>query len=114
MEEIELKLIAGPSFESADLEERLKTVGSIVETQAFEQCDTYLDTEQSELVALGLSARVRDKSSGQAVEVKPVPIDAGLVMRRSELRAPVSKKGDPGRTLRKLLARMLGLSLIHI
>lgn len=111
MEEIELKLIAGPSFQSSDLEERLKTVGSIAETQAFEQCDTYLDTEQAELVALGLSARVRKKSSGQAVEVKPVPIDAGLVMRRSELRAPVSKKGDPGRTLRKLLARMLGIAL---
>ncbi len=111
MEEIELKLIAGPAFDPADLERCLKSAGSIVETQAFEQHDTYLDTPDAELVGLGLSARVRHKSQGQSVEVKPVPIEAGLVMRRAELRAPVSKKGDPGRTLRKLLAKVLGVAL---
>lgn len=111
MEEIELKLIAGASFDASSLEAKLSTAGKLVRTESFEQQDTYLDTPTAELVALGLSARVRAKGSGQSVDVKPVPIEASLVMRRSELQAPVTKKGTPGRTLRKLLARMLGVAL---
>ncbi|MEM6293597.1 MAG: CHAD domain-containing protein [Myxococcota bacterium] len=111
MEEVELKLIAGPSFDPAALQERLASIGTIAASKSFKQRDDYLDTPAAELVTLGLSARVRSKEKGQTVDVKPVPIAADLVMRRSELSAPVSKKGDPGRTLRKLLARMLGVAL---
>lgn len=111
MEEVELKLIAGPSFDAAALQQKLGSVGTLVKTEAFEQRDTYLDTPAAELVTLGLSARVRSKKSGKTVDVKPVPIISDLVMRRSEFSAPVSKKGDPGRTLRKLLAKMLGVAL---
>lgn len=111
VEEVELKLIAGPSFDPDALLERLVAVGTLVDTESIEQRDTYLDTSGAELVSMGLSARVRAKSSGRQVDVKPVPIESGLVMRRSEFTAPVSKKGDPGRTLRKLLAKMLGVAL---
>ncbi len=111
MQEVELKLIAGPSFDPAALQERLASIGTIADTKSFQQRDDYLDTPTAELVTLGLSARVRSKEKGQSVDVKPVPIVSELVMRRSELSAPVSKKGDPGRTLRKLLARMLGVAL---
>lgn len=111
MQEVELKLIAGPSFDPEELTKRLAGVGTVVDTESIEQRDTYLDTRAAELVAMGLSARVRAKSSGRQVDVKPVPIEAGLVMRRSEFSAPVSKKGEPGRTLRKLLAKMLGVAL---
>ncbi len=111
MEEVELKLIAGPSFDAAALQQKLGTVGTLVKTEAFEQRDTYLDTPAAELVALGLSARVRSKKSGKTVDIKPVPIISDLVMRRSEFSAPVSKKGDPSRTLRKLLAKVLGVAL---
>lgn len=111
MQEVELKLIAGPSFDAAALQQRLTAVGTLVKTESFEQHDTYLDTPSAELVTLGLSARVRAKKTGRQVDVKPVPIESGLVMRRSEFSAPVSKKGDPGRTLRKLLAKMLGVAL---
>ena len=111
MQEVELKLIAGSNFDAAALQQRLATVGELVKTESFEQRDTYLDTPGAELVALGLSARVRAKKDGRQVDVKPVPIQTGLVMRRSEFSAPVSKKGEPGRTLRKLLAKMLGVAL---
>lgn len=111
MYEVELKLIAGPNFDAAALQQQLASVGTLVKTESFEQRDTYLDTPGAELVALGLSARVRAKKDGRQVDVKPVPIATGLVMRRSEFSAPVSKKGEPGRTLRKLLARMLGVAL---
>lgn len=111
MQEVELKLIAGPSFDAAALQQQLTDVGTLVKTEAFEQHDTYLDSPRAELMSMGLSARVRAKSSGRKVDVKPVPIETGLVMRRSEFSAPVSKKGDPSRTLRKLLAKMLGVAL---
>jgi triphosphatase len=111
VQEVELKLIAGSAFDAAALQQRLAAVGTLVKTESFEQHDTYLDTPAAELVALGLSARVRAKKDGRQIDVKPVPIEAGLVMRRSEFSAPVSKKGDPGRTLRKLLAKMLGVAL---
>lgn len=111
MDEVELKLIAGPSFDAAALQKQLVSVGTLVKTESFEQRDTYLDTPSAELVTLGLSARVRAKKDGRQVDVKPVPIESGLVMRRSEFTAPVSKKGEPGRTLRKLLAKMLGVAL---
>ncbi len=111
MDEVELKLIAGPSFDAAQLQTQLVSVGTLVKTESFEQRDTYLDTPSAELVKLGLSARVRAKKDGRQVDVKPVPIESGLVMRRSEFTAPVSKKGEPGRTLRKLLAKMLGVAL---
>ena len=111
MEEVELKLFAGPSFDPAALQQRLGSVGTLVKTESFEQQDTYLDTPSAELVAMGLSARVRHKRDGHKVDIKPVPIESGLVMRRSEFTAPVSKKGDPSRTLRKLLAKMLGVAL---
>lgn len=111
MQEIELKLIAGPSFDAAALQQRLTAVGTLLKTESIEQRDTYLDTTSSELVSLGLSARVRAKKDGRQIDVKPVPIEASLVMRRSEFTAPVSKKGEPSRTLRKLLAKMLGVAL---
>lgn len=114
MQEVELKLIAGPSFDAAALQKRLATVGTLVKSESFEQHDTYLDTPSAELVTMGLSARVRHKRDGRKVDVKPVPIESGLVMRRSEFTAPVSKKGDPSRTLRKLLAKMLGVALDEV
>ena len=77
MQEVELKLIAGPSFDAAALQQRLTAVGTLVKTESFEQHDTYLDTPSAELVTLGLSARVRAKKTGRQVDVKPVPIESG-------------------------------------
>ena len=108
-EEIELKLIAGPSFDEGALVQRLTGLGSLSEPRRFEQRDTYLDTASGALRAAGLSGRVRRKKTESLVDVKAVPIDPELVMRRVEICVPVAVGADPAATLRGLLERELGV-----
>ena len=108
-EEIELKLIAGASFDEGALVQRLAALGTLSEPRRFEQRDTYLDTAAEALRAAGLSGRLRHKKTESLVDVKAVPIDPALVMRRVEICVPVPVGADPATTLRGLLQRELGV-----
>lgn len=105
MNEIELKLIATEALEEDAIAQRVRTVATVADAASIEQEDTYLDTADGALARAGLSARVRDKKSGRSVDVKVVPIDAALVMRRAELSTPVGAGKSPGEALRDLLLR---------
>ena len=110
-QEIELKLIATETFDEDELVRRLGTLGTVGIAKSVEHRDTYLDTEHEELRAAGLSARVRERGGTRAVMVKPVPIDAGLVMRRAEISENVEPGSEPPVVLARLLDRELGVAL---
>ncbi len=109
--EIELKLIATEAFDEDDLVRRLSMLGTLGTASRFEQRDVYLDTQSEELRAAGLSARVRERGGTRAVMIKPVPIDPGLVMRRSEVSEDLEPDVDPKVALARLLERELGVTL---
>src|SRR5688572_313750 len=110
-QEIELKLIATETFDEDELVRRLGTLGTVGVAKSIEHRDTYLDSEHEELRAAGLSARVRERGGTRAVMVKPVPIDAGLVMRRAEISENVEPGSEPPVVLARLLGRELGVVL---
>src|SRR5690606_9066045 len=64
-----------------------------------------------ELRAAGLSARLRVVDGERRIEVKPVPIDPGLVMDRAEVTVDVPDGAEVGDVLRDLLRDRLGLAI---
>lgn len=110
-QEIELKLIASDSFDEDDLVRRLSALGTLGPAKRFEHRDVYLDTQDGELRAAGLSARVRERSDDRAVMIKPVPIDPGLVMERTEVSEDLEAGIEPAAVLARLLDRELGVTL---
>lgn len=110
-EEVELKLLADEGFDDAVLLQNLESVAQVGSAKTGIQRDVYVDTARDELRAAGLSARIRHKGEQREVEVKPVPIDPALVMRRAEFGRTVASGEDPLAVLSALLRSEIGLPL---
>ncbi|MCH9686559.1 MAG: CHAD domain-containing protein [Deltaproteobacteria bacterium] len=109
-EELELKLRCTAGFEPAVALAWLRQHGELVARGERRHLDLYLDTPDGRLQAAGLSARRRGGPSGVAeVQVKPVPLAPGLVMRRAEVVAELDRGRDAGSVLRHTLEVELGL-----
>jgi triphosphatase len=110
-QEVEVKLACGTGFgEEAILAwlRRRATVEGPVEVR---QTDVYLDTRSDELAAAGLAARCRKSGGLRTIELKPVPIEAGLVLARAEYTRAVASDEDPGDCVRRMVEREFGLLL---
>ena len=110
-EEIELKLSAPADLEPSHLVQRLQGRAAVASRSEVMQRDVYFDNEHGELRAAGLSARVRHKSGGRTLELKPVPISSELVMSRAEITTKLDAGQDPADVLRDLVAKRWGLHL---
>ena len=111
MIERELKLLCGESFEPERLLERLRAETTLRSKKDVAQRDVYIDTPQGDLRAAGLSARCRTIDGRRRIDVKPVPIEASLVMSRAELSTDVSSDSMIGAALHDLVRQRLGLSI---
>lgn len=111
MIERELKLLCGESFEPERLLDQLRGEATVRSRSAVAQRDVYIDTAQGDLRAAGLSARCRTIDGRRRIDVKPVPIEAALVMTRAELSTDVSSDSMIGAALHGLVRERLGLSI---
>jgi triphosphatase len=109
--ELEMKLIVQGPLDAPELLERIRAHAEVGGGQQRVQRDVYLDTPKGELRAAGLSARLRTVEGQRSIELKPVPLDPGLVMDRTELSAAVPEEAEPGEVLQELVQRRLGLKL---
>jgi triphosphatase len=109
--ELEMKLIVEGTLDVPGLLERIRAYAEVGGGQQRIQRDTYLDTPSGELRAAGLGARLRSVESARRIELKPIPIDPGLVMDRAEITLDVPDGAEPGEVLRTLVREQLGLAL---
>lgn len=109
--ELEMKLIVDGPLDASSLLESLRAHAEVGGGQQRVQRDVYLDTPGAELRAAGLSARLRVVDGERRIEVKPVPIDPGLVMDRAEVTVDVPDGAEVGDVLRDLLRDRLGLAI---
>ncbi|MBC8067722.1 MAG: CYTH domain-containing protein, partial [Deltaproteobacteria bacterium] len=110
-QEVEVKLACGPGFGENAIVAWLRKRASVEGPVELRQSDVYLDTRSDELAAAGLAARCRKSGGLRTVELKPVPIEAGLVLARAEYTLALANDEDPGDAVRKLVDREFGLQL---
>jgi CHAD domain-containing protein len=110
-EEVEVKLACGPGFSEQTVVAWLRRRATVEGPVEALQRDVYLDTRADELAAAGLAARHRLAAGLRTIEVKPVPIEPGLVLARAEYTRALVRDEDPGEAVRKLVERELGLAL---
>jgi triphosphatase len=109
--ELEMKLIVDGALDVPTLLDRIRAHAEVGGGQQRVQRDVYLDSPELELRAAGLSARLRTVEGERRIEIKPVPIDPGLVMDRTEVTAEVPPDAEPGDVLRELVRTRLGLKI---
>lgn len=110
-QEVEVKLACGPGFSEQTVLAWLRRRASIDGPVEAHNVDVYLDTRSDELAAAGLAARCRNNAGVRTIEVKPVPIEAGLVLARAEYTRALVGDEDAGEAVKQLVAREFGLAL---
>ncbi len=113
-EEVEVKLACGPGFAEDTVLAWLRRRSTIDGPVEARHRDVYLDTRSDELAAAGLAARCRVSGGLRTVELKPVPIEAELVLSRAEYIHTLAPDEDAGEHVRKLVLREFGLVLSEV
>lgn len=112
--ELELKLSCDPELVEQDVLGVFDGVASVEFLGNKLQHDSYFDSRSRSLARAGLSARCRRRGRRRQLDVKPVPILAGVVMDRAEISAELPAGRKPGPAVRRLVERQLPIKITGV